>query len=191
MFRKRGMKLPTGQVLPLADVCTPEELRQAGADPVVTDEPQLPLDGLCWVSGEIPRVTPYEKGLPPHVRRNDADSDWEPDPLIMDERFLAVHVQDKGLIVFSSCSHAGIVNVLTEARRAFPDVPLHAAMGGLHLSGAAIEPIIPDTVRDLAQFDLRWIVPCHCTGWRAVTALANAFGEERIAPGAVGKEFTF
>ena len=50
---------------------------------------------------------------------------------------------------------------------------------------------IPETIADLKQFDLRWIIPCHCTGWRATAALLNEFGEERIVPGAVGKRFTF
>lgn len=191
MFRQRGFKGPSGQVLPFKPIPDPQGLQDAGAEPVVTEAAQTLLDDAFFVSAEIPRVTPYEQGLPPHVRRTEDGSGWEPDPLIMDERFMAVHVKDKGLVVFSACSHAGIVNVLTEARARFPEVPLHAAMGGYHLSGAAVEPIIPDTVRDLARFDLRWLVPCHCTGWRAVTALVNAFGEERVTPGAVGKRFTF
>jgi 7,8-dihydropterin-6-yl-methyl-4-(beta-D-ribofuranosyl)aminobenzene 5'-phosphate synthase len=191
MFRQRGQRQASGAVLPMKRVSDPDTLRGAGADPVVSAEPQAALEGHCWVSGEVPRVTPYERGLAPHVRRNEADTDWEPDPLILDERFLAVHVRDKGLVVISACSHSGIVNVLTEARRRFPRVPLHAVMGGFHLSGASVEPIIPETVRDLAGFGLRWLMPCHCTGWRAVHALLTAFGEEHVVPGAVGKRVTF
>ena len=191
MFRQRGQRLPSGKVLAMSPIPQPEDYRAAGATPALGTEPRTALDGRFFVSGEIPRVTPYEKGLPPHVRRTEDGSDWEPDPWIMDERFLAVHVKDKGLVVFSACSHAGIVNVLTEARNRFPEVPLHAVMGGFHLSGAAVEPIIQDTVRDLAGFGLRWIVPCHCTGWRAVAALVAAFGEAQVSPGAVGKRFTF
>jgi 7,8-dihydropterin-6-yl-methyl-4-(beta-D-ribofuranosyl)aminobenzene 5'-phosphate synthase len=191
MFRQRGQRQPSGGVLAMAPIPQPEDYRAAGATPLLATAPQTALDGLFYVSGEIPRVTPYEKGLPPHVRRTENGRDWEPDPWIMDERFLAVHVRDKGLAVFSACSHAGIVNVLSEARARFPGLPLHAVMGGFHLSGAAVEPVIPDTVRDLAGFNPRWIVPCHCTGWRAVHALLNAFGESAVTPGAVGKRFTF
>ena len=74
------------------------------------------------------------------------------------------------------------------ARDAFPGVPLHAAMGGFHLSGEN-EAIIPETVRDLGAFDLPLLIPAHCTGWRAVNALERAFGD-RVAPAAVGKLFT-
>lgn len=191
MFRQRGTRLPNGNVLPMSPIPTPEDYRREGAEPVVGTEPCTVLDGRFFVSGEIPRVTPYEKGLPGHVAREGADGDWEDDPWLMDERFLAVNVEEKGLVVFSACSHAGLINVLTEARRCFPDVPLHAVVGGFHLSGGTVEPIIPETVRDLAGFDLRWMVPSHCTGWRAQAALLDAFGEERVIPNAVGKRITF
>jgi len=120
----------------------------------------------------------------------DDGQNWEPDELLIDERFLAVNVAGKGLVVFSACSHAGIVNVLTHARESFTGVPLHAAMGGLHLSGTN-EAVIPQTVDGLRTFDLKTIAAGHCTGWRAMTALANAFGDKILAPTAVGKRFTF
>jgi 7,8-dihydropterin-6-yl-methyl-4-(beta-D-ribofuranosyl)aminobenzene 5'-phosphate synthase len=155
----------------------------------VTDQPATCLDNLFWISGEIPRLTAYETGLAGQVRRVADDAPWEPDPLVTDERFLAVNVKGKGLVVFSACSHAGIVNVLHEARARFPDTPLYAVVGGFHLSGAN-EAVIPDTVRDLAEFGLELIIPAHCTGWRAVNALVQAFGEPMVAPGAVGKLFS-
>ncbi len=189
MFHERGGRQSDGGVLPMDRVPTPAEWRDFGAEPVVTDSPLTCLDDMFFISGEIPRLTGYEKGLVGQVRRVAGDAAWEPDPLLMDERFLAVHVRDKGLVVFSACSHAGIVNVLRHARSSFPDLKLHAVMGGFHLSGPT-EAIIPETVRDLAAFGLDLIIPAHCTGWRAVNALARAFGEDVVAPGAVGKVFS-
>jgi 7,8-dihydropterin-6-yl-methyl-4-(beta-D-ribofuranosyl)aminobenzene 5'-phosphate synthase len=125
------------------------------------------VDGRVFLSGEIPRVTPYEKGLPPQVKRGPG-GEWEPDPLVMDERFLAVHVRGRGIVVFSSCSHAGIVNVVTHAAELFDPIPIHGVVGGLHLSGAANEQWIDSTIDDLARFRLGRIVPAHCTGYRAV-----------------------
>jgi 7,8-dihydropterin-6-yl-methyl-4-(beta-D-ribofuranosyl)aminobenzene 5'-phosphate synthase len=109
----------------------------------------------------------------------------------MDERYLAVHVKGKGAVVFTACSHAGVVNVLKDARSVFGNVPLHAVMGGFHLSGEGVEDIIPDTVSDMRSFGLKRIVPAHCTGWRAVNALVNAFGAEMLVPSAVGRQFMF
>jgi 7,8-dihydropterin-6-yl-methyl-4-(beta-D-ribofuranosyl)aminobenzene 5'-phosphate synthase len=108
----------------------------------------------------------------------------------MDERFLAVAVKDKGIVVFTACSHAGVVNLLTHAHQCFPDRSLYAVMGGFHLSGET-ERCIPETVRDIASFGLSVIAPGHCTGWRALNRLVQTCGEDTVAPLAVGKIFTF
>jgi 7,8-dihydropterin-6-yl-methyl-4-(beta-D-ribofuranosyl)aminobenzene 5'-phosphate synthase len=104
---------------------------------------------------------------------------------------LIVNVRDKGLVVFSACSHAGIINVLKYAQKLFPTIPLYAVIGGFHLSGHAVEKIIPQTIEDMKQFNLEMIVPAHCTGWRAVNALGNAFGDHVVVPSAVGRLYDF
>jgi len=189
MFNPRGQRQPDGGVLPMAPIPTPEEWAALGAEPVVTTQPQTCLDDAFFISGEIPRVTGYEKGLASQVCRPSDGAAWQPDPLLMDERFVALHVRGKGLVVFSACSHAGIVNVLHHARESFPEMKLHAVMGGFHLSGPT-EAIIPETVRDLGSFGLDLIIPAHCTGWRAVNALERAYGERIVVPSAVGKRFS-
>jgi len=189
MFAERGMRQSDGGVLPMDPVPSPAGWAAMGADPVVSAEPLSVLDGLFQISGEIPRVTGYERGLPGQVARADDTAPWVADELLMDERFLAVRLTGKGLVIFSACSHAGVVNVLHEARRLFPGERLHAVMGGFHLSGEN-EAIIPQTVRDLGGFGLELIIPAHCTGWRAVNALERAYGEPMVVPAAVGKLFT-
>jgi len=189
MFAERGMRQSDGGVLPMDPVPTPAGWAAMGAEPVVSAEPLSVLDGLFQISGEIPRVTGYERGLPGQVARADDTAPWVADELLMDERFLAVRLKGKGLVIFSACSHAGVVNVLHEARRLFPGERLHAVMGGFHLSGEN-EAIIPQTVRDLGGFGLELIIPAHCTGWRAVNALERAYGEPVVVPAAVGKLFT-
>ena len=190
MFHQRGMKLPDGSVRQMDDVPSAAELRSLGAEIVSTTQPQRLLDGMFHVSGEIPRVTPFERGLPGQVRRTAVDAPWGSDELLMDERWIAVNVKGKGLVVLSACSHAGIVNVLSHARASFPGVPLHAVLGGLHLSGTN-EKIIPETIAALKGFSLAQIGAGHCTGWRAMAALGQAFGDEVLAPSAVGKRYWF
>lgn len=189
MFRSRAMKMPDGQMRPMEDVPSIATLTEQGADVVSTAEAAYPLDGYFQVSGEIPRVSAFETGMPGQHRRTQDGQGWEPDPLLMDERFVAVNVAGKGLVVFTACSHAGVVNVLTEARRLHPGVPLYMVLGGLHLSGTN-ERIIPQTVEAMKGFGLSVIAAGHCTGWRAMTALANAFGDQVLAPLAVGKRLT-
>lgn len=190
MFRPRGMTGPGGAVRPMDPVPAIDDLAQRGARVIATTEPQSFLHEMFFVSGEIPRVTPFERGLPGQVRRTEDGRGWEKDELVLDERWLGVHVKDKGLVVLSACSHAGIVNVLKHARASFPDVPIHAVMGGFHLSGAN-EEIIPQTVEAMREFGLATIAAGHCTGWRAIGALSNAFGDKVLAPTAVGKRFSF
>jgi 7,8-dihydropterin-6-yl-methyl-4-(beta-D-ribofuranosyl)aminobenzene 5'-phosphate synthase len=189
MYRTRAIKTPDGTMRPFGDVPTAVMLAQQGAEVVHATEAQAVLDDLFFVSGEIPRVSGFEPGMPGQYRRTDDGLGWEPDPLLLDERFVAVRVKDKGLVVFSACSHAGIVNVLTHARERFPAEPLHAVLGGLHLAGGN-ERIIEPTVEALRGFGLKRIAAAHCTGWRAVAALAAAFGDA-VAPAAVGKTYRF
>jgi len=189
MFRQRGITLPDSTVLPVEKVPSPEELRKHGASPIVTSEAKLLLDNSFYVSSEIERITEYEKGFPGHVRRSADNNSWEPDPFIMDERYLAVLVKNKGLVVFSACSHAGIINVMESATKELGQ-KIHAVIGGFHLSGAANEAIIGRTVSGFKKFQPDLILPGHCTGWRAVQALCKEFGE-RVVPTAVGMTLRF
>lgn len=187
MFRQRATRRPDGEYYVNELVPTTQQLAQTGASVVNTREPQSLADGAFYVSGEIPRVTSYEAGVPNHFTRSVDGTSWESDPFIMDERYVSVNVKGKGQFVFSACSHAGIVNVLTDARTTFPSVPIYGAMGGLHLSGIN-ERVIPQTVADLKTFGLKLLAPGHCTGWRAVSQMAREFGEV-LAPSAVGKKY--
>lgn len=187
MFAERALQRPNGELLRFDPVPDPDALAKVGADVVNTREPQFIGGGAFYLSGEVPRLTQYETGFPGHVRRRADGQFWEPDPLIMDERFISVHVKDKGQVVFSACSHAGVVNVLAHARSVFPSVPLYGVIGGLHLSGAT-EKVIPETVADLQQFGLKLLAPGHCTGWRALSTMSKVFGDE-LVPSAVGKRY--
>jgi 7,8-dihydropterin-6-yl-methyl-4-(beta-D-ribofuranosyl)aminobenzene 5'-phosphate synthase len=184
MFALRATKAKDGRFHEMEPVPSVAVLKGNGGDVVVTREAQSVLDEAFHVSGEIPRVTAFERGMPGQHRQL-ADGSWEKDELLPDERFVSVHVAGKGQVVFTACSHAGLINVLLAARAQFPEVPLYGVVGGFHLAGVT-EAIIPETVAALAQFDLKLIAAGHCTGWRAVNALAAAYGAA-VVPSAVGK----
>jgi 7,8-dihydropterin-6-yl-methyl-4-(beta-D-ribofuranosyl)aminobenzene 5'-phosphate synthase len=190
MFLERGAKLSSGVFAPFQKVPSTRELSLHGAEVINSGDPRTLLDGFFYLSGEIPRVTPFERGRQDHLCRDSSDQPWRPDPLLMDERYLAANLRGRGLIVFSSCSHAGVVNVLLDARGNFPDLPIYGVFGGLHLVGT-LEQIIPETVASLKQFNLKQIMPGHCTGFRALHALLNTFGEEIVVPSAVGNRYSF
>ncbi|HUJ86645.1 MAG TPA: MBL fold metallo-hydrolase [Burkholderiales bacterium] len=188
MFAQRALQRPNGEMTVFEPVPDPALLAEAGAKVINTREPQALCGGAFWLSGEIPRRTRYERGLPGHMRRSADGKSWEPDPLLSDERFVSVRVRNKGQFVFSACSHAGVINVLRHAKRTFPKVPLYGVMGGFHLSGIT-EKAIPNTVADLKKLRLKLLAPGHCTGWRATSAMARTFGDRALAPSAVGKRY--
>jgi len=73
------------------------------------------FDRSVLVTGEVPRITGYEPGLPPQQAW--LNGRWEPDPFVLDDQALIVNVQDKGLVVMTGCGHAGVVNIRRCAQR--------------------------------------------------------------------------
>lgn len=186
---QRGTALPSGTVVLLAPEPTLDALAEAGGTVELHAEAHLLGGGFVLGSGEIPRLTAYETGLAGHVTF-DGPGDGRPDPLILDERFLAAHVRGRGVTVLSACSHAGVVNVGLAARATWPDEPIDLLLGGFHLAGASVEERIGPTVDDLAdRVAPRILAPGHCTGWRAKAALAARFAPDRYAPSVVGSTY--
>jgi 7,8-dihydropterin-6-yl-methyl-4-(beta-D-ribofuranosyl)aminobenzene 5'-phosphate synthase len=100
MFRSRGRRFPDGRMLASKDVPGIDALTAHGASVVNTTRRHVLLDAMFYVCGEFPRVTEFEHGFPGHCRETEDGQDWEPDPWITDERFIAVNIAEKGLVVF-------------------------------------------------------------------------------------------
>jgi 7,8-dihydropterin-6-yl-methyl-4-(beta-D-ribofuranosyl)aminobenzene 5'-phosphate synthase len=184
---QRGILTPLDVFAMLPPEPTLAAIEAAGGRVVAHAEAHEVAD-LFLASGDIPRQTTYETGVPGHhTWRGD---EVTVDPEIRDERFLAASVRGRGTTVLSACSHAGIVNVGLEARRLQPDQPIDVLLGGYHLAGAAVEDRIGPTVRDLTELVApRIVAPGHCTGWRAAGALASAFNPGGYAPSVVGSRY--
>ena len=153
-------------------------LEEVGFDVVEQLHPSFLLDGALLVTGEVDRTTDFEQGFLIHQALRDGA--WVPDPLILDDQALIVNVTGKGLVILTGCGHAGIVNICRYAQRLTGQRRLHAVLGGFHLNGPLFEPIIPATLAALEQLAPDIIVPSHCTGWRAVHAIAARFPEQFI-----------
>jgi 7,8-dihydropterin-6-yl-methyl-4-(beta-D-ribofuranosyl)aminobenzene 5'-phosphate synthase len=164
--RCRALKTASGSIHRFEDVPKADELESHGARVVHATEPSVILDGAFYVSGEIPRVTAFETGMQGQYRLAANGVDWEPDPLIVDERYVAVSVRDKGIVILTACSHAGVVNVLKDARERFPSMSLHGVLGGFHLSGSN-EKFIPDTVTALREFAIQSVIRALQIGSRS------------------------
>ena len=147
-------------------------LEEAGFSIIEQRQPSFLYDRSVLITGEVDRVSGFERGFPGHQAWRGAS--WEPDPLILDDQALIVHVAGRGLVVLTGCGHAGIINICRYAQRLTGVPTLHAVIGGFHLSGPAFEPIISDTVTALDGLAPDVLVPAHCTGWKATHAIARA-----------------
>jgi 7,8-dihydropterin-6-yl-methyl-4-(beta-D-ribofuranosyl)aminobenzene 5'-phosphate synthase len=163
-------------------------LEGAGFDVVEAREPSFLLDGSLLVTGEIDRTTDFESGLPPHQAHRQGS--WQPDPLILDDQALVASVRGRGLFVLTGCGHSGIVNILRHVRKLTGERRVHAVVGGFHLSGPLFEKIIAPTCEALDEFAPDYLVPSHCTGWRATQAIATRFPDAFIT-NSVGTRFEF
>ena len=146
-------------------------------------QPSFLLDESVLVTGEVPRVTGYEPGFPyQQAWRSDR---WEPDPMVLDDQAIIVNVRDRGLVVMTGCGHAGVVNITRYARALTGEPRVCAVIGGFHLNGPHYEPLIERTCADLLAMHPQWVMPGHCTGWRAHHAMSRIF-EDAYIPGSVG-----
>ena len=173
MFETRGVANSKGNVRKYPEFPTEAQLNPARI--IRTKKPSLIADGMVCVTGEIPRKTSFETGYTPH--RILLNGSWNPEPLIWDERAIAINIRGKGLVVLSGCAHAGIINTVSYAQQITGIKNVYAVMGGFHLAGKEFESRIEQTVEALQRINPKLIVPSHCTGWRAMCAIAKTLPE--------------
>jgi 7,8-dihydropterin-6-yl-methyl-4-(beta-D-ribofuranosyl)aminobenzene 5'-phosphate synthase len=176
-FLQRKVVIPGGREVKLPP---PDRgaLLQEGVEIVEDREPSLLLDNRALVTGQVARTTAFEKGFPIH--HSLVDGRWQPDPWIYDDQSLVFHVRGKGLAILTGCGHAGVINIIRHARNVTGIENVYALIGGFHLSGPLFEAIIPQTVEELKAAAPQVVVPGHCTGWKAVHAIARAMPEAFI-----------
>jgi 7,8-dihydropterin-6-yl-methyl-4-(beta-D-ribofuranosyl)aminobenzene 5'-phosphate synthase len=186
-WRERKTVFPTGVIIHRPPPSR-EQLKRKGVEVLESRDPSLLLDGMLLVTGQIDRVTNFERGTPLQYARTPAG--WEPDGWTWDDQALVLNLKDKGLVVLSGCSHAGIINVLRHARRLTDLRKIHAVIGGLHLTGDVSEATIARTIEELSEINPEIVVPCHCTGWKAIHELARRLPDAYVQP-SVGTRFHF
>lgn len=166
---------------------SPDVLASLGARVHLSDQEHTLCDDFFCVSGYIPRKTHFEQGIPNHM--TNLNGKWIHDEEIPDERYVACHVRGRGIVLFSSCSHAGIVNVCHDARQK-SGKRIFGIVGGFHLGGKQVESRIDQTLEGLEEVDPKVILAGHCTGWRAKAKFATELAD-RYQPLAVGGTYMF
>ena len=184
-WRRRRIALPGREPMEIPTTSR-RALNEAGFDIIEEQQPSFLFGRSVLITGEVPRTTGYEPGFPPQQAW--LDGRWQPDPLVLDDQALIVHVSGRGLVVITGCGHTGVVNIARYTQRLCGGEPLYALLGGFHLNGPIFEPLIPRVLDELAAMNPGVLVPAHCTGWRAQHAMSARFPEAFI-PNSVGSSF--
>lgn len=154
--------------------------------------------GHAFTTGQIPRLTDFER--PPAAARLTAgpmDSVCSPahfglsqvavnpGELVPDtfqgEHATCYHVKDRGLVVITSCGHAGVINSVRQAQNVTGVQKVHAIVGGFHLAPAPDE-IVAKTVEGFKAINPDYLIPMHCTGINTIVAVSREMPKKLIMP---------
>ncbi|MBN2309800.1 MAG: MBL fold metallo-hydrolase [Candidatus Hydrogenedentes bacterium] len=111
------------------------------------------------------------------------DEDYVVDDHVPDDTGLAYTSPD-GLVLVVGCAHAGICNIVDQAKRLTGEDRVVDIIGGLHLQGGNCEQM-GGTLEYIGGLGLRALHACHCTSLDAKVALAGAARLEEVGVGLV------
>lgn len=93
--------------------------------------------------------------------------------------------EDDGIVIFSGCSHHGVLNMVETAIIQFPDTPIKALFGGFHFIGlplfnhmAESRSSVENIGRKLMDYPIKKVYTGHCTGRKAYPILKDVMGDK-------------
>lgn len=95
---------------------------------------------------------------------------------LFEEELSLVIEDDMGLTVLSGCAHRGIANIAYGAQALFGK-RIRMIAGGFHLSRASTKKILR-IINFFNEIRVEKIVPCHCTGEKAIKLFQERFQGE-------------
>ena len=180
-----------GSITDAADTCQ-------SAVPDTSARILLTEASLAETTGQIDRLTDFER--PPAAGRLLAGAMHsecsashfgttqvavKPGELAFDnfqgEHATAYLVKDRGLVVITSCGHAGVINSVRQAQKVTGIQKVHAIVGGYHLAPAPDE-IVAKTVAEFKAINPDYIIPMHCTGLNTIIAVHQAMPTKLVMP---------
>jgi 7,8-dihydropterin-6-yl-methyl-4-(beta-D-ribofuranosyl)aminobenzene 5'-phosphate synthase len=173
------------------------QLESRGLKVVLAKQPTV-VAGHAVTTGQIERLTDFEK--PPAAGRlvvGPMDSACaashfgvtqvaaKPGELVFDnfqgEHATVYHVKDRGLVVITSCGHAGVINSVRQAQKVTGVQKVHAIVGGFHLAPAP-DDIVDKTVQGFKAIDPDYIIPEHCSGLNTIMAVHRELPKRLVMP---------
>jgi len=159
------------------------EIEKAGGSLSLTKEPFVIMPGIM-TTGEVKRQTEFEKVS---AELKTIENGMVVDDPMLDDISVIANVKDKGLVIITGCSHAGIINIANQSIEVTGDSKIESIIGGLHLVEAS-DTVIRRTAEELSKLNVAWISAGHCTGFKAQVELYLAFGE-KFLPLHTGRQF--
>jgi 7,8-dihydropterin-6-yl-methyl-4-(beta-D-ribofuranosyl)aminobenzene 5'-phosphate synthase len=178
-------------------------LEASGVKVVLGEQAQV-VEGHAVTSGQIERLTDFEAVTPSfrleagapssvcgvpnlHFPNGVVNKEVAPGELIPDimwgEHATAFNVKNRGLVVISSCGHAGIVNTVRQMQQVTGIEKVHAIVGGWHLA-VSPDDVVDKTVKAIKDINPDYILPMHCTGLNTITAISREMPSKLIQPSA-------
>lgn len=133
-----------------------------------------------WVAAADGPKDPAFMGKASNLVCKRGEDDFVPDDFSHEQSL--VLEGERGLVVFNSCSHGGIVNIVRGVLDQLPGKRVHAVVGGLHMyakggTGMNCSPEYVQSVADaLKALGVERILTGHCTGQPALERLTEYFG---------------
>jgi len=186
-FLERRMNIPAIGRHVSIPALSEDALIEAGAVMVKSKNASMVANNLIFTTGEIERKIPFEKGFPWAEAK--LDGNWILDPF-RDDQGLVIKLKGKGLVVISGCAHAGIINTVEHAKKITGTDKVYAVLGGFHLTGRIFDPIIQPTIDEMKMIGPDYVVPMHCTGWKAINRFAEEMPEQFLL-NTVGTTYVF
>ncbi len=174
LFRPNFVLSPEYMDYAMRDENSRPRLESKGARFVLSASPSEPFPGLK-LTGEVKHTTDFEEHGGVSCFTLDSSGATVPDRL-QDDVSAIINVRDVGLVLLSGCGHAGIVNIVKQARKIAGGREIAAILGGFHLLQAPLERH-EQTVRALQELApaMSVIAPMHCTGLQASALMARVF----------------
>jgi len=91
---------------------------------------------------------------------------------------------EDGIVVISSCSHSGVVNILNTVRQTWEGAPILGFVGGIHLTAGGGKKLlcsfeeIEKIAEEIKAMDIGQIYVCHCTGQKGYERLKIHLGDQ-------------
>jgi 7,8-dihydropterin-6-yl-methyl-4-(beta-D-ribofuranosyl)aminobenzene 5'-phosphate synthase len=133
--------------------------------------------------GEIPRLNDFESKEP--IGRILKDGKHEDDFNIDDSALC--YVSDKGLVIITGCSHAGICNIVEHAKLVCGIEKVYDVIGGFHLQEPS-ELQLSGTLDYFEHLGADKIHASHCTDLQSKIALSRVVGVGEVGVGLI-KEY--